>query len=330
MLNRLLLLLGTFLPSGLRLLLWRVLGHSVGRGCYVAPLSLVVADRIEMAPGAVIETLTMVYRPQRFAVGERARIASFVRIIGYRGQVVLGPQSFIGLGCLVDSSGDFELGPRSQVGPRCTLYTHGATGLLYNARYPHRIGPIRFGADCWVGMGVIVGPSITVGDRVIILPGLTVRANIPSDNSVVVSMNDRRLVPTGRLLIGVTDADRMHGIDGLLRMLGASTPGSRLDDVRDDLWRLTLPGGKAVHLLRTDKATVAADGLTPAKHVIWTLPARDGLPPVPTFCFDHLTVYNGWTPFAEQVAAFLCRDGGAHFVWAARKEGGVSADGAKG
>jgi acetyltransferase-like isoleucine patch superfamily enzyme len=56
-----------------------------------------------------------------------------------------------------------------------TLYSHGATGLIYNAKYPHRIG-----ADCRLGMGCIVQPQVTIGDRVIVMPGLVIRSDVAS------------------------------------------------------------------------------------------------------------------------------------------------------
>src|SRR5580658_2875893 len=132
------LLAGTFLPSFLRLATWRIMGFKVGKGCHVSMLSIIVADSIELGPGAVIEALTLIYRPNLLYIGERGRIAGFVRIIGHEGTVHLKPQSFIGLGCLIDCTACFELGDRSQLGPRSTAYSHGGSQLLFNMRYPHR------------------------------------------------------------------------------------------------------------------------------------------------------------------------------------------------
>src|SRR5262245_1704285 len=103
-LRRLALLLCTVLPSPLRLFVWRCFGFSVGRGAHVSMLSVVIADEIELGPGACIESLTLIYRPTSLVIGERSRIASFVRIIGF-GNVRIARQAFVGLGCLIDCSG---------------------------------------------------------------------------------------------------------------------------------------------------------------------------------------------------------------------------------
>ena len=307
------LLLCTFTPSPVRLAVWRLLGFKVGRGCRVAMFSVVVADTIEIGPGAIIETLTLVYRPTFFSMGERSRVAGFVRIIGYRGRVSIGPQTFIALGCLIDSTGDFELGSRSAIGPRSLLYSHGASGLIFNVRYPHRIGPVRIGEDSWIGMGCIVCPLVTVGDRVIVLPGTVVRADVPNDTSLVAPATEHRTVSTSRLLLSVTDEVRRREMDNVLRKFAESVPGARLDDSRSDLWRLSLPRKKTIYLLRTDAAALDSVKLSSSDSVVWTLFQRDITGGIPTFCFDRLTVFNRWTPFAERVADWLCVEEGAQF-----------------
>jgi acetyltransferase-like isoleucine patch superfamily enzyme len=292
-----------------------MLGFKVGRGCHVSMFSIVVADRIELGPGAVIAPLTMVYRPTHFSMGERSRIGGFVRIIGWHGNVLLGPQTFVAVGCLIDGTGGFELGERSQIGPRCTLYSHGATGLIFNMRYPHRNGPIRIGADCWLGMGCIVHPQVVVGDRVIMLPGITVRGNVPPDTAVLPPTAEHRTVSASRLLIGVTDEVRREKMDDMLRLCATHFRGSRLDESSSDLWRLLLAGGNKVYLIREDSATIDPAEIVVARSVIWTLFEHTVAPGPPTFCFERLTVFNGWTPFAEEIAAFLCEYGGAHFTF---------------
>jgi hypothetical protein len=212
-------------------------------------------------------------------------------------------------------TGDFELGERSQIGPRSTLYSHGATGLIYNMRYPHRIGPIRIGADSWLGMGCVVHPHLTIGDRVIVLPGLVIRGNVPSDTAIIPAQAEHRAVPTSRLLIGVTDQVRQKKIEEILREYAHRLGAGRLDDSDNDVWRRTFPGGKAIHLRRNTAVSIDSSKLSPSLSVIWTL-FEDGIVVgVPSFCFARLTIFGPRTPFAERVAEFLCRDGGAHFVF---------------
>jgi acetyltransferase-like isoleucine patch superfamily enzyme len=277
-------------------------------------LSVVVADKIELGPGAVIETLTLVYRPEVLSMGERSRIASFVRIIGQRGRVNLKSQTFVGLGCLVDSTGDFALGARSQIGPRCTLYSHGATGLLYNCRFPHRVGRIAIGADSWLGMGCIVHPQVTIGDRVITLPGLVIRGDVPSDTALIPPATEYRMVPTSLLLVGVTDEVQQQKIEELFSRLAAANPEGVIDKADERVWRLQLPRRNFLYLIR-DRSLRISNSEMLGNAVIWTLCHDAAVSGVPSFCFDKLIVTGPWTRFAEQMASFLCRKGGAHFVF---------------
>ena len=294
-----------------------MLGFKVGRGSYVAMFSIVVADKIELGPGAVIETLTLVYRPELFSMGERSRIGSFVSIIGHRGQVVLGPQTFVALGCVVDATGDFTLGARSHIGPRSTLYSHGATGLLFNRRYPHRVGRISIGADSWLGMGCIVHPRLTIGDRVIALPGMVIRGDVPSDTSLVPAATEHRMVNTSILLIGVTNEVRQRKIEEMFIQFAATNPRATVDQSDAGVWQLQLSNAKCLYLIR-DRSLRMANAQMPAHTVIWTLFQEAVVPGVPSFCFDKLTVMGPWTRFAEEVATFLCRKGGAQFVFEAQ------------
>lgn len=277
--------------------------------------SIVVADRIELGPGAVIDPLTLVYRPSFFSMGERSRIAGFVRIIGYGGNVSLGQQSFVALSCLIDISADFELGNRSAIGPRSTLYSHGSTGLIFNIRYPHRIGKIKIGVDTWIGMCCIIHPQVSIGDRVIVLPGIVVRSNIPDDTSIIAPAVDQRSIPTNRLLIGVTDEVRRKTIDMTFQYLTAHYRDAVVDQTDPEIWRLELNGRRTVYLLRTDTDKLSAAKLRAMDTVIWTMFECGVVPGVPCFCFDRLTIFGPWTPFAEQVAAFLLCDLAVNFVF---------------
>ena len=310
-----LLLLATLLPSCLRLLLWRALGFRVGRGCRVAPFSVIVAERIELGDGAVIAPLVFVYRPTLFSLGERARIGGYARIVGYKGRVVLGPQTFLALGVLIDSTGDFELGARSQIGPRSMLYSHGECGLTFNMSYPRRTGPIRIGADCWLPMGCLVGPDLTIGDGVLLLPGMIVRHDIPAGTALLPPAEEHRRAPARLFQATVSPADRQQILEELLRDWRRRLGGELADDEHSKLWRLTTSRG-VIWLLRPGATPEEIQRVAEPRSVLWTLLpfAYDG--PLPVFCFETLTISVGWSKLTDSVAAVLCEDYGTHFVHA--------------
>ena len=82
---------------------------------------------------------------------------------------------------LVDDT-HIYVGDNTMFGPNVTLATAGhpilpelrEQGYQYNA-------PVRIGKNCWLGAGVIVLPSITIGDNVVIGAGSVVTKDLPSD-----------------------------------------------------------------------------------------------------------------------------------------------------
>lgn len=309
-----LLLLGTFLPSSLRLFLWRRMGFRVGVGCRVAPFSIVVADHIEIEHGAVIETLCLIFSPRKLVLGERCRIASMNRMIGF-GEILLGRQCFIAFGNLIDATARFVLGARSQLGPRGTYYTHGATCLLFNAGYPTRVGDIVIGEDVWLGMCTIVYPKVKIGSRILGFAGLVITGDVEGGQLLFPPGNSYKTLPIKRvvLLPGGGEKQKREALDSKLRALANAHPGSRIEET-ERVWTLSLPGSRRVILLREGDLAGLKD-LFPGRTVVWKLHGAETSPPVPFFCFEDLTVYGKWTPFAEDIAAFLCSATGVHFFF---------------
>ena len=303
----------TALPSRLRVAVWRLLGMEVGVGCRVSIGSIVVAERINLDHGAVIKPLTVIFRPMSFEMGERARIASFVRIIGY-GKVAIGAQSLVALGCMIDCTSDFRTGARAGLGPRGTYYTHGSWQLIYNLGQKYRNGPIVIGSDTYLGMCAIVYPNVTIGDRCVISPGLAIRKDVAPGSWVAPLEEAHRTGPLERLQID--PAKRQAQLEADLKHLAAKHPASVLDDSQSNRWVLNLRNGRIV-LLRGEPEE-ALENLPRNQTVVWRLAGGSDHPAVPTFRFGELRVLGGWTPFAERVAKTVCEEIGVHFIFESR------------
>jgi acetyltransferase-like isoleucine patch superfamily enzyme len=312
-----LLLLCTFLPSRLRLAVWRWLGMRVGPGCRVSPGSVVIADQIVLGPGAVIEPLSFVFRPAYFEMGERCRIAGFVRVLGY-GRAILGPQSFVGLGSLIDCTTEVRIGDRTQIGPRSMLYSHGYSALLYKCGYSRRDGPLVIGRDCWLGMATVVYPRLEIGDRTVVSPGLVVSQSVAADKWLFPPVEPYRTGPVRIVQFGLAKGVREKELDAELLRLAGARPGSRVDRSRHDRWILELSRDERVILLRGPSSEPLA-GYAQERSVVWCLECADPEPVLPTFCFAEWRVTGGWTPFAEEIAAYLCESGSAHFAFDSRQ-----------
>jgi len=308
----------TLLPSTLRLLVWRALGFKVGSRCRVSIFSLVVADHIEIGHGAVIEAFVLIYCPKKLEMGERSRIASFVRIVGF-GAAILCDRTFIGLGNLIDVTDEFYLGESSQMGPRGIYYTHGSTGLLYNVEFPHKVAPIRIEANCWMGMNCSVYPGVRIGARTIVYPGVVVNRDVPEGSAVRPVEPHYEIIPIEKLQKRVDVDEKLRTMKGVLQQLHEAWPGTTLDTGDAACWKLFVPREGAVYLCTDGAAALPARGGN--RVLVWQLSGAPRETGSPTFIFDRLTVAGEWTLFADKVAQFLCEEAGTHFTFEQRKRG---------
>ena len=72
-----------------------------------------------------------------------------------------------GLTCVDDTH--IYIGEHTMIGPNCVLATanHPILPELREKAYQYNL-PIRIGRNCWLGTGVIVVPSVTIGDNTVI------------------------------------------------------------------------------------------------------------------------------------------------------------------
>ena len=103
---------------------------------------------------------------------------------------------------LVDDT-HIYVGDLTMFGPNVTLVTAGhpvapelrERGLQFNM-------PVRIGRNCWLGAGVIVLPSVTIGDNTVIGAGSVITKDIPAN---VVAVGN-----PCRVLRQITDRDKMY------------------------------------------------------------------------------------------------------------------------
>ena len=94
----------------------------------------------------------------------------------------------VGSGCRIISK-DFgsepfliEIGDKVTISANVFLLTHdGATWLLNDERgRAFKYGKVVIGSECFIGIGSIIMPGVTIGDRVIVGAGSVVTKSIPS------------------------------------------------------------------------------------------------------------------------------------------------------
>ena len=105
MARRLILLFATFLPSALRVRLWRGMGFNIGRNCRIAMLSIVVADDIRLGNDVHIYPLAVIYNLRQFHVGA-GTIISYLGLIYSSGGVAsftAGQRFALGMLAMIDA-----------------------------------------------------------------------------------------------------------------------------------------------------------------------------------------------------------------------------------
>ena len=277
--------------------------------------SIVVADRIELEDGCVIEPFNFIFHPRSFFMGERSRISAFTRIVGY-GDFIMKSQSFIALSSLIDCTTEFTLGERSQIGPRSTCYTHGSNGLIFNMRYLHKANPrIRIGRDTWLGMACVVYPGVEIGEEAVIFAGTVVSRNVKARTMLMPSTQAYITTETDHMQAFVDDAAIIRYMEELLDLCGNILKRKNLNVLQENVGVLECEDRNKIILIKQKWIRLDLSGFDRNKTVVWRLDAQKEATPIPTFEFEILTIKGGRTPLASKIAAILCERVSTHFVF---------------
>jgi acetyltransferase-like isoleucine patch superfamily enzyme len=176
--------ISTFLfPSFLRIPILRAIGFKIGRKVTISPLTIIVADEVEIGNDVYISPLVLIFNLKKVKLGNRVYISlgNFFHSHGL-GSLTMGHFSATGLFCFMDCTCDVRVGIFSCLGPHTVLVTHG-NFLPKNLGFSNQYAPVNIGRYVWIMMGVKITPGVTIGDYVIAHSGTVIMANIP-DNSV--------------------------------------------------------------------------------------------------------------------------------------------------
>jgi acetyltransferase-like isoleucine patch superfamily enzyme len=173
------LLLSTFLPSFLRVLLLRMLGHKIGRNVHISMLTILIAPKIEMSDNVRIGPLNIIKCGGDVKMGFSSEISSLVIIHG-RGSFYLGERSYVSVKTFIDTTGGVEIGDYSGTGPGTMIFSH-AIFLPPTKGFPRVIKKTTIGNYVWLGALNFVTAGSVIGDHVMSLPGSVISRQVDSE-----------------------------------------------------------------------------------------------------------------------------------------------------
>lgn len=163
------------------------LAHQSPRG-YIAPSAAICHEELTLGEKVFIGQNVLIFQRQGGGgvfLADKARIyRDTILETGQGGSITLGERVNIHARCQLNAYvTSIEIGARAGLAPNCSIYSydHGfEAGTLIHDQGLKSKGPIRIGADAWLGVGVTVLSGVTIGEGAVIGAGSVVTRDIPA------------------------------------------------------------------------------------------------------------------------------------------------------
>lgn len=193
-------LLYGFLPSFLKVLVYKMKGAKIGKNVYIGLGSVIIGDNIAIGDDTSIGMLTII-RGKKIEIGRFVKIGSTSIIDTERieigddtkinEQVFIGglscPDSYIKIGkrviimqmSFLNPMKPLIIGDDTGIGGHCLIFTHGSWSSVLDG-YPVSFAPVTIGKNVWLPWRVFVMPGVSIGDGAVIGANSLVSKNIPA------------------------------------------------------------------------------------------------------------------------------------------------------
>jgi acetyltransferase-like isoleucine patch superfamily enzyme len=194
------------LPSGLSCLLFRSVGHKIGKNCRLPIFSYVFAERLKLGNDVDIRPFVFISVSQCM-IGNSTIISYGAQIIGSKGfytkdNCIVGPH------CIIHCEENVSLGFYSGLGARCIVYSHGSF-LPVCKGYPAKFAEIVLEDFVWTAVGVLILPGSHVESNCIINAGVVVNARVPSGTLLQIDAKQFQKLDLNKL-IGFAKRDNWY------------------------------------------------------------------------------------------------------------------------
>ena len=199
--------LSFLLPSFATRVLYRLLGHKIGKNAQLPVLSYIYADEIEIGNDVDIRPFVFI-RVGKLSIGNNTIVSFGSQIKGEKAFSTKG-NNFIGAHCLINCEEDVTLGFYSGLGPRCTVYTHGSF-LPVTKGYPAKFEKIVLEDFVWIAMTVTILPGTHVESNCIVNPGVVLKSRIKSNTLIEIKPTIFSTVNLNKLQKFLTKSNSEH------------------------------------------------------------------------------------------------------------------------
>jgi acetyltransferase-like isoleucine patch superfamily enzyme len=201
--NRMLLALAALSPiSALKAACYRLLGAKVEKDVYFAPGVIIRCPDMRSVKFGTSSSFGLYTKLicGSILVGKRVRVGGDCNIRGEAslrgdGRIIIGDDVFIGVGCILDCTGELLIEEGAQIGPGARILTHGPslqfllrvfdTSRNLSCQKPYVAQSTRIRSRAYIGAGAIVLPGVTIGSEAVVGAGALVTKDVQSKEFVL-------------------------------------------------------------------------------------------------------------------------------------------------
>jgi acetyltransferase-like isoleucine patch superfamily enzyme len=188
-----------FLPSFIKVFLYKIMGYKIGRASSIGFGSVIVGKDVILGSHVKIGFMTVVRAKsveigrytrigsmcfidtEKVVIGEDTRINENVIAAGIRfpnSLLKIGSRSIVMEYCYLNPSYPLEIGDDTGIGGHCLLFTHGSWSPITDG-YPVTFAPIKLADKVWLPWRVFVMPGVEIGEGSVIGANSLVSKNVP-------------------------------------------------------------------------------------------------------------------------------------------------------
>ena len=188
---------GFCLPSCLTRVLFRLVGHRVGRNTRLPVFTYIFAEHVELGNDVDIRHFVFVSL-KTVVIGNNTILSFGTQVTGKKG-FETGDNCFVGAHTIIHCDENVGFGFYSGVGPHSMIYTHGSF-LPATLGYPVAFAEVILEDFVWSAMRVSFLPGAHVERNCIINPGVVVSGRVPANTRLQMSKESVTRFDNNKLL----------------------------------------------------------------------------------------------------------------------------------